>query len=282
MMRTIAVVAMLVSAAGMGYAQEKLPGKAALTFDVASVRRDTAGASKGAATTEDGFRMTNMPMLLPILKAYIPTTGGEAAYFVNDRVLGGPDWMRLDGNDIEAKVAEAELVEWHRPATQSAMLREMLGALLAERCKLVVHREMKEVPIYALVVGKSGVKLAGAKPVVPHPLGIPMPGDAVIVPFNGDHPMSFYNATIVTLAQFLSNFAGRPVQDRTGLTGRYDFTLDGTAFAPPPPPDPQGTPVVDTRAALVTVIGLLGLRLEPAKGSIETLVIDHLERPSEN
>ena len=109
-----------------------------------------------------------------------------------------------------------------------------------------------------------------------------MPGGAVIVPFHGDQPMSFYNATMVTLVQFLSNFAGRPVQDRTGLAGRYDFTLDGSAFAPPPPPVPQGAPVVDTQTSLFTVIGQLGLRLEPANGPIETLVIDHLVRPSEN
>jgi len=282
MIRTITAVGLLASAVGVGCGQHTAPGKAALTFEVASVRRDAAGGSKGAAATENGYRMTNMPMLLPILKAYIPTAGGEAAYFVNDRVVGGPDWMRTDGYDIEAKVAEAELAEWHRPATQSAMLREMMLALLEERCKLAGHRELKEVPIYALVVGKSGVKLADAKPVEPHPGGIPMPGGAVIVPFHGDQPMSFYNATMVTLAQFLSNFAGRPVQDRTGLTGRYDFTFDGSAIAPPPPPDPQGAPIVDMRASLFTVIGQLGLRLEPANGPVETLVIDHLERPSEN
>src|SRR5580698_9812659 len=156
MMRTTATIAVLVSAVAVGCGQETTSGKAALTFEVASVRRNIAGGSKSAAATEGGFRMTNMPMLLPILKAYIPASGGEAAYFVNDRVVGGPDWMRMDGYDIEAKVAEAELTEWHRPAAQSAMLREMMRALLAERCKLAVHREMKAVPIYALVMGKSG------------------------------------------------------------------------------------------------------------------------------
>jgi uncharacterized protein (TIGR03435 family) len=265
MIRTILAGAVLASAVGVACAQETAP-----TFEVASVRRDTAGGSKSAAVTADGFRMTNLPVLVPILKAYIPTTGGETAYFANDRIMGGPDWMRMDGYDIEAKVAAAELAEWHKPAAQNAMLRAKLQTLLVERCKLVVHREMKELPIYSLVAGKSGVKFTESKPGDKRPAGVSLPGDAVLVPSNGGQTLSFYGASMASVAQVLTNFAGRPVEDRTGLAGKYDLVLQ------------RGAPGDDAALSIFTAVEDLGLRLEPAKAQVETLVIDHLERPSEN
>jgi len=257
-------------------------GHAQAKFDVASVRQNKAGGTQQAGATADGYRVTNMPLLLPILTAYVPQAGGDAAYFTNDRVRGAPDWARTDRYDIDAKVSEADLVEWRKPETQKAMLREMLQALLEERCKLVVHRETQEVQVYSLVVGKNGPKFKEAKAGEAHPGGVPLPGGAVLVPSNGGQTLNFYGASMVALAQVLTNFAGRPVQDKTGLTGKYDFTIDKSSVGAPQ--TEQGpAPPSDSGPSISTVVQeQLGLKLEPAKGSVETLVVDHIERPSEN
>ena len=248
----------------------------AQAFEVASIRQNKTGGTPHFGATADGYRMTNMPLLVAILTAYVPSSGGDAAYFTNDRIQGGPDWMRPENYDIEAKVAAADLAEWQKPAAQKAMLRALLQSLLAERCKLVVHREMKEIPVYALVVGKNGPKFKEAKPDEPHPGGMAMPGGAVLVPGNGGQTLNFYGATMVSLAQVLSNFAGRPVEDKTGLAGRYDFTFERVQ------PSGQDTAGDAGPSIFTAVQEQLGLRLEPAKGQVETLVVDRLERPSAN
>jgi uncharacterized protein (TIGR03435 family) len=273
MKEAVAIGLVWLAFAGTAAAQDKA------SFEVAVVRQSQPGGAQHMGRTADGYRMTNLPLLVAILSAYVPTGGSDGAYFTNDRVKGAPDWARSERYDIDAKVAEGELAAWHAPATQKTLLQEKLRTLLAERCKLAVHRETQEIAVYALVVGKNGPKLADAKPIEPHAGGVPMPGDAVIVPARGDRPLMFYNATMVTLAQLLSNYAGRPVQDKTGLTGRYDFSFDGGAMAPPPPPSPDGTPTPDPRPSLFSVIQPLGLRLEPVKSQVETLVIDHMEHP---
>jgi uncharacterized protein (TIGR03435 family) len=261
--------------------------------------------------TPDGFRSISHPLIGLFQIAYVPTGLGDSGFFRGARISGAPDWLsRTENYDVVAKVAEADLAEWQKPAAQAAMLRTMVRALLEERLKAVVHLDVKNLPIYNLVVLKNGPKFKAAETVdsaelrTKHPGAIVTPDGAAVAPGNGMRQMNFFGASIATLTSILSQLSGRPVQDKTGLTGRYDFSiqmsfnllgpaLDG-AFAkagspvdslppPPPPPGMDAPPSTDSEASIFTVVQeQLGLRLEPASGSIQTLVIDHVERPSQN
>ena len=141
----------------------------------------------------------------------------------------------------------------------------MLQALLAERFQLKVHRETKEMPVFALVAGKNGPKLSDPDPSKP---GMRTTGNAT-----GLH-ITAWQSTMQQLADQLSNTAGRPVLDKTGLAGAYAYKLD---FNPDVAAPDSGIPTMST-----AVQDQLGLRLEPQKAPIEILVIDSAEKPSAN
>ena len=157
----------------------------------------------------------------------------------------------------------------------------MLQAVLAERFQLKVHREPKQVPIYALVVGKKGAKMKESRNGTSSDAGN----------VNSHSQRGFRTGQAVqmpTLALMLSRLdLGREVVDRTGLTGRYDFTLRcAPTEAMRPVINGQMQPISEEDAALPSIFTALqeqlGLKLEPTKGPIEGLVIDHIEQPSEN
>jgi uncharacterized protein (TIGR03435 family) len=250
-------------------------GDKALAFDVVSIRQNMSrGVHDDFGPTADGYRMINKPLFLLIMTAYVPQSGG-AALFAPNNVLGLPDWAMGDNYDVEARVREQDQADWQKPALQPAMLRAMLQSMLADRFKLAVHREMKEVPIYALVLGKNGPKFKETPPDEPHPGAMALPGGGgYMIPGDGGQNVHFYDATIATFASLLSTLAGRPVQDRTGLTGRYDLSFQK--------PVPASADVSDPGPTIFSVMDELGLKLEPAKGQTETLVVDHVERPSGN
>jgi uncharacterized protein (TIGR03435 family) len=164
--------------------------------------------------------------------------------------------------DIVAKA------EGDAPRTR-AEFRAMLRTLLAERLQLRVHREQREMPVYALVVGKSGAKLKKSAPAAEaHFLGS----------VNGRNQVVTANhMTIKDLAQELGNFFGvdRPVLDRTGLEGEYDVKFEAT-------PAWQRDSDVGDLSVFTAVQEQLGLKLEPAKAPVEVLVVDHVEKPSAN
>lgn len=259
-----------------------------LAFAVASVRRNVSGTGscdpEHLYLTADGFRMTNCPLIAALFMAYVPADGSALGFSIDGRVVGAPDWMKSDRYDIDARIDQADMAAWQNPATQKEMLQEMMQSLLAERCKLAVHREMRDMPVYALVVGKKGPKFQQAKTVVPaailakHPNVGAIPGGGGMFAPGPGGSMELYGVPMKTLAVVLSNMAGRPVVDRTGLTGTYDIKLERTQ---PGPPAEDGTQ--DSVPSIFTMVQeQLGLRLEPARGSVETLVIDHVERPAEN
>jgi uncharacterized protein (TIGR03435 family) len=174
--------------------------------------------------------------------------------------------------DIRAK-AEGE--EGRMP---SAQFEEMLRALMEDRFQLKVNHETREMPVYTLLAAKNGPKLTlstgGSR-------GVQMrPGT-----------LTFTKSTTATLAAQLSLLTGRVVIDKTGLTGDYDFELRWAQEAGQGSPDAFGlptvasdTPPVDTNGpSIFTALQeQLGLRLESQKGPVEILVIDHVERASEN
>jgi uncharacterized protein (TIGR03435 family) len=255
-------------------------------FEVVSIRQnisETPGDMGNA--TLDGYRMANSTLALVINTAYVPQTAGSAFYSPG-QVKGLPDWANSEHYDVDARISDGDRAAWQNQATQLVMLQSMLQTMLVGRCKLAVHREVKEASVYSLVVGKSGTKFKETDPTVEPPSGQKLPwGGVVVNRMDGKGTsMSFYGASMGSLASFLSNIVsimGRDesiVQDKTGLTGRYDFVIK---FAPIEREQGAEAPA-DPSLLAFTAAQELGLKLEKGKGQVETLVIDHIERPSEN
>ena len=260
-----------------------------LAFAVASLRRNVSGTGscdpEHLNLTANGFRMANCPLIVALFMAYVPADGSVLGFSIAGRMVqGAPDWMKSEKYDIDARIDEADMAAWQNPATQKEMMHAMLQSLLAERCKMAVHREMRDKPVYALGVGKGGPKFQEAQSVesaailAKHPNVGAIPGGGGMFAPGAGGSMELYGVQMKTLAVVLSNMAGRPVVDKTGLTGAYDIKLERTQ---PGPSAEDGTQ--DSVPSIFTMVQeQLGLRLEPAKGSVETLVIDHVERPAEN
>ena len=253
-------------------------------FAVVSIRKNNSGGPvRIGVATADGYQMKNMFLGYLFLSAYSPQAGGAAFYSVG-QIVGMPAW--LEGNDdryvVDAKVDDVDLADWQNPAKQPAMLRSMLQALLEGRLKLVVHRSTREAPVYRLVVGKNGPKFKETNPGEPHPGARPLPRGGTFSREQNDDWMRlhYFGISIAQLASFELGDAGRTIEDQTGLAGRYDFTIE----MPVPQPGTQqgGTAMPGLGPSAFSIADQLGLKLEPAKGQVETLVIDHVERPSPN
>jgi uncharacterized protein (TIGR03435 family) len=198
-----------------------------------------------------------------------------------------PAWLYSIRYDIDARVSETDLPQWKDPALQPAMRRTMLQSMLADRFKLAVHRENKVIPIYELTVARNGPKFKPSEPTTladirqKHPDAVRLNDSAIVVTGpNPGQPMLF-GVTMQGLSTFLSNLAGRPIHDKTGLTGKYDITYQ----IEPPSQEGAGTAVPPDffSSQIFSIIqDQLGLKLNAAKGLVESLVIDHVQRPSEN
>lgn len=268
----------------------------AYAFEVVSIRQNISEMDENnlqeamGKPTADGYRMVNSTLGLVMNTAYVPQTPGAAFYSPN-QVKGLPDWVNSEHYDIEARISDADRAAWQNPAEQKVMLQSMLQAMLVERCKLAVHREIKDASVYSLVVGKSGIKFKESDSTVEHPDGIKLPWGGVLVNSEGGSTMSFYGTSMASLASFLSNILSGmghhegTVQDKTGLTGRYDFVVKFPPIEPRGQGEAQGaasTPTADPSSIAFTAAAALGLKLEKDMGQVETLVIDHIERPTAN
>jgi uncharacterized protein (TIGR03435 family) len=260
-------------------------------FEVASLKPNTSGNGMINIRPPAGGRFTATNARLKMLI-------GLAYKVQNFEILGGPGWIDSDGYDVTAKAADSNIgIE---------QLRPMLQTLLEDRFKLAVHRETRDVPVYALLPARNGPKLPEAKEGGCVPFGPdkpppppPAPGQFPPTPcggfFMGPNHMEGGKISMTQFVNSLSNILGRPVIDKTGFKGTFDVKLDfspeGTAFAgrggfrPPPggggPPDaPQN---VDAPPSIFTVVQeQLGLKLESQKGPGEVLIIDHAEKATEN
>lgn len=195
----------------------------------------------------------------------------QMAYSIKDfQISGGPGWIGSDFYDINAKPSA--------PATQE-QLAAMIQSMLAERFQLVIRRETKEMPVYALVVSKGGRKLKEADEAAPKIIRIRR--GLLTAP----------QADMSLRAAQLSNFLGRAVIDKTGLTGRYDLKLEWVPdeyqvamFSGMGVPEGFGAPPADWHGpSLFTALEeQLGLKLESQKGPVEMFAIERVERPSAN
>ena len=219
----------------------------------------------------------------------------RTAYGVRDnQISGGPGWISSEKYDVEAKMnpATADKIKKLSEAEKEPVRQHMLQMLLADRFKLTIHRETKELPIYSLVVAKGGSKLHEAKPgeVLKGPGGSPAPpGSHLITMGLAGGELTAQNVGAEQIANLLTQQMGRTVVDHTGLKGNYDFTLHWTPdqVAPasngPGGASPNSSTSSESGPSISTAIQeQLGLKLESQKGPVEILVIDHVERASEN
>ena len=258
---TIAVLALAVS----GIHAQSTAGSATQTFEVATIK-------PVLPTQKTGRYITMQSTNRWVAKYYTLKLLIAAAYDVSPKVIsGGPSWTDDDHFDIEALTPGDT-----RPTRPEQMA--MLRALLVERFRLSFHREAKEFSIYELEVDKGGPKLkASAEP--------PNEEAQLVSTVYPDHlHLPAKNATMGEFTSMLQRaLLDRPVVDKTGLTGRYDFNLDWTAdetefggeiaAGPSDAPNPPFFTAIQQQ---------LGLRIEATHGIVQALVIDRADRPSEN
>ena len=236
-----------------------------IAFDVVSIKQNKSDSMGGGArTSADGVIFVNTTLLFQIARAY----GVEL-----DQVYGLPDWARDNHYDIQYKVAAEDVAAYGK--LHGAENQRMKQAVFEDRLKLKVHFGSKEVPMYQLVIAKGGPKLQEAK--LKAPDGTPIAARAKM----GDGMFKGRQVTVSGLLNSIKGATGRDVIDKTGLTGRYDINL---RWAPDPgASSPDDATPDDARPSIFVVLEeQLGLKLEPTKGAVKTLIIDHIEPPSEN
>jgi uncharacterized protein (TIGR03435 family) len=265
MLRPLAFAALALSASGM-LAQSPAARPKFDAFEVATVKPVEPDAKSGRFITMQGTnRFVEKNYTLKLLIA--------AAYDLNPRTIsGGPPWITSDHYDILA-VTPGDL----RPSHDEQMA--MLRSLLTDRFKLTFHREPKVFSIYALEVAKSGPKLKASAAAPDDPVVV---GPGVVYPERVVLPGR--NATMANFVSLLQRaILDRPVVDKTGLAGRYDFDLewapDETQFGG----DLSPASASATSPPLFEAIQQeLGLRLEATRGPVDALVVDTAQRPSPN
>jgi len=260
--------------------------------NVAPVRKGERKSGSGQGASPGRLRLNCQTVMSLIQWAYVNYSHDRFNPLAATPISGGPSWINSELYEIDAKTA--------RPRSPGVENGSMLRALLEDRFKLKVHRETAKAAVYALTVAKGGPKLQPAK-------------EGSCTSFDPDHPpviepgkpfprlcgmasltSTGYDAYGVTMADFsrlLSDYLDRTAIDNTGVAGRFDIHLDLSPAdlghpARVSPDDPTASATRadadDTSYAVRAAVEKLGLKLKPATGPGERLVIDHVERPSAN
>ena len=249
-----------------------------LTFDVAAIKLNRSGSTNTSFRFQPGGRFEGVNITLHSL---IRNSYRVQTY----QIVEGPEWMRTERFDITARAAEA--------ATPLQVL-QMVQSLIADRFKLVIRREPRELPIYALTLsrgdGRLGPKLKPSAVDCQALYNSTNPTPPPAPPNQGNRPVCGIRtsgATMVAggtpMAQFamtLSQAVDRPVIDRTGLTGGFDIDLAFTADQVLQRTDNPGPP--DGPSLFTALQEQLGLKLEPTKGPVDVLVVVSTSRPTED
>ena len=280
MIRTFCIAALLSCGIAIGQ-PPPAPQTTAQTqaFEIVSIRPSKPGSPWGSAQIlPDGLRANGVGLWQSLAMAYFPMK-----LYSPDRIQGEPSWTR-DQYDIEAKVAPADVAKWQKQAPQNLMLQAMLQQMLADRCKLAVHRIPASIAGYALVVAKSGPKLKPTPPDEIFPTGYIPSDNGLVTGYRpgGKIEVTFRGTSMEGFASHLSGMSFQhPVLNQTGLAGRFDFVLAYRSM----------DPAADPSVVIVTPTGenplaswdvkALGLQLDPIKIPTETIVIDHIEKPTQ-
>jgi uncharacterized protein (TIGR03435 family) len=227
-------------------------------FDVASVKPNKGRVRTSMSTTPGGIVYTNVSLSDCL----------QVAHGIKRHQISGPDWLKVERYDIDARTGGLASEE---------QIRNMLRAPIADRFKLALHRELKELPVFALFVGKNGPRLRASEEA----------GQKSMEPAAGG--LAFTNTTMVELADFLSGISslGRPVLEMTGLMGRFDFLFRLTSL--------KGNVVAEDTKRLerdlvqgepslfMDALDDLGLKLDSQRAAIDVLVVDRAEKvPTED
>ena len=275
-MRRFVVVSVVFGAVWSAAPAAQAPSAPATAFDVASVKVNDSGTQSSSSQYGKGLvRITNQTLRLILVNAF-----GVRP----DRIVGGPDWMDSLRFDVVARAPES---------TPDSQLDPMMRALLAERFKLETRPEIREEPVYGLVLsrdaqrlgpnlrpsaectksgGTSGVGVArpAQKPGQPRRCGLWSGSDLRGTVIEGG------SVTMASLARALDGLADRPVVDRTGLTGTYDLDLRFARTAVAVTADTDA----NAPSIFVALPEQLGLKLESQRGPVEFLAVDRVEKPT--
>lgn len=264
-------------------------------FEVVSVKPYKGdGRDLRAPEFLPGGRFTSKaPLIMVIATAYDVPVQIAAA-----RITGAPSWMSFTRNsldgiyDIEATAPKGSGFDGLSPEARTGRYRLMLQALLADRFKLVLRRESKEMPVYAVVVAKGGPKLQKAdieeKDCPENPGGS---GDGTVVchRFNGGRGRGLHARAVSMsdLASWVQSWTDRPLIDKTGIKGLYHIEtepwqpMELGSSSPAPGTKQDGVDLRDL-PTIFTVFERLGLKLDSEKGNVDMYVIAHIEKPAEN
>jgi uncharacterized protein (TIGR03435 family) len=255
---------LMLFAAALAFAQSA--DTPAPAFDVASVKPGQPGGRGGGMERRVLQNIQVSPGTVTARNASLRSCI-RWAWHVSEFQVSGPDWLDSERFEITGKAAG--------PSTE-AELRLMMQALLQERFKLTLHRQTKELSAYVLTIGKNGLKVQESK----------TEGESSIDVNQRQFSVSVQRTPVSAMVEMLSNVLRAPVVDQTGLTGRYDITLNvakyvGDMMA-------QGKSIESTPVDPQALISMIlqdefGLKLDAKKMPLDVLVIDHIEKaPVEN
>ncbi|HYR89410.1 MAG TPA: TIGR03435 family protein [Terriglobia bacterium] len=248
------------------------------SFDVAVIKPNMSGRDGGSVrTTANGFFATNLTLSSLLNYAFRPTKG----QFFNQQLIGGPVWMRTDHFDIQAKVVG------DTDSLPRGQIQLMVQSLLEDRFQLKIHREVRDLPVYDLVVGNRGLKMKRSEDqATPEsggniafnigdeedPKSLPR-GDMRLTKGSADTILSANAVNASDIVSLLQGTSDRIIVDKTNLKGLFDIHIrfrDASTFSDSAAP------------SIFTAIQDLGLRLESAKAPFEVIVIDSVQHPTEN
>jgi uncharacterized protein (TIGR03435 family) len=291
-------------------AQNAVAAAPVFEYEVATIKAYKPGAGEGPGMMRVGINYAADSFIAS--GATLQMLVAQAFGIQNFQITGAPDWFTTDRFEIDAKMdsAVADALAKLSQDDRTLARQKMLQALLADRFKMKIHRESKELPAYMLTIGKNGSKLVEAKPVAGPPgaavgtsgvapgRGGPGRGGMMVSAGAGGMTVAADAVPMVAMVRMLSQFLRSPVIDNTGLKGNYDIRLTfspenlgggGPGFgAPPPSGVPSGAipsdPSAEPTAPILTVAvqEQLGLKLDKGKGQVEMIVIEHLEKASDN
>ncbi len=250
-------------------------GVKAPAYEVVSIKPASPGdRDSGWKDLPNGFDFKNGPLFWLIYQAYGIT--------LDTQISGLPEWVKTDHYIVSARADEDTAEAWKKLSKQDLQRQQqlMLQAVFAERCQLKVRREVRELPVYDLMIAKGGLKMKEAAPDEKGSIALDTTSSYGASGLGVEYTktMTAHGVTSKGLTENLPSYAGRIIVDKTGLGDkRFDFELKWSS-SQEAPADSGGT----GPAIFKALEEQLGLKLKPAREPVDTFVVEHIERPSAN
>jgi uncharacterized protein (TIGR03435 family) len=237
-------------------------------FEVLSIRPTPGSPSSFTTNPAPNGYASRLSVFQMIMVTYGPL---DSALWGSVQILNAPGWVG-DFYDINGRVSQADLKAWQNQSGEHELLRSALRAALKERFNLSIHEQPAIGRDFELIVDKRGPRLKTAAPDSTLPVGVKTPSGGVMVGkvlADGKSLWDCHGMNMQDLAWYLSKLS-IPVRDKTGLAGRYDFTLRQVDLSP------------DEDHVYRFPIDQLGLKLKPGTENRPNLVVDHIDKPTAN